>query len=296
MDQPITNPEPKKGEKQKDFIARCIPYVHKEHPDWPMKQVKAVCYDIWRRKHKNSSDEVLYTCDMGVKFINTQCGCNIENQDDQGQQDGTPKRMVAIIGDRFMNGGFFPFKELKRIYKQWEGTLHDINHMGTHTGFFLAQQDITYFVGWHSNVQLDEKTKSVSMDINIYDKTKHAQDWANFVELCKLAGQTPNVSVTYWAQRKFIPASELPAGVDWKSAGYGKDDLVPVLMNVRPVCVSTVFAGKCGDEDGCGIENTEPCSCNEEIDCDEFSDENNENELKKIINRIKEKEDILNDR
>jgi len=49
-------PNPKKDEKEKDFISRCVPYVKKEHPEWEIKQVTAVCYSMWRRA-KGIKDE-----------------------------------------------------------------------------------------------------------------------------------------------------------------------------------------------------------------------------------------------
>lgn len=40
---------PKKGEKQKDFISRCIKV---EIVDRPQKQATAICFDVWRRSKK----------------------------------------------------------------------------------------------------------------------------------------------------------------------------------------------------------------------------------------------------
>lgn len=40
-------PKPRQGEKQLDFIDRCIPVAKKEFKD---KQAIAVCYNIWSKK------------------------------------------------------------------------------------------------------------------------------------------------------------------------------------------------------------------------------------------------------
>lgn len=173
------------------------------------------------------------------------------------------RNIVAIFGDRFMNGGWISKEVLKKAHKQWNGTLHDINHMGTHTGFFLAQSDITYFIGYHTNVKYHKDNKSVSMELNVHNKTKYAEAWEAYVELCGLAGKIPNVSVTYYGIQAWLPTSELPKECDWKAAGYGKDDLVPVLTEIQPVCVSTVLQGRCDDKGGCGIRDTNSDSCDE---------------------------------
>jgi len=283
----IENPTPKPGESKQDFISRCIPYVKKEHPSWKQDKVSAVCYSIWNRKSQNSEYEI-FTDDAVMIFEkpkeNMQEETNSENQEKENQEQPESTKMVAVIGDRFMNGGYLSFEELEKCYKNWENTLHDINHMGTSTGFFLMQQDITYFVGFHKNVKLNKETKEVTMEIVGEESTQYYKAWKGFVNLCEKAGLIPNVSVTYYAKRKLVKASELPSSVDWKTEGYNEDDMVPILEGVQPVCVSTVFRGRCNDKDGCGIKNAEICDCQENL----------ENDFKEQIERIKAKEKKLN--
>lgn len=258
----------------------------KEHPSWSEADASAVVHSVWNRRHKNFAGYELFTDEAVI--ISEKPQTPIENAEDDEPHEN--RRMVAIIGDRFMNGGFFPFSELKKCYKQWENTLHDINHMGTSTGFFLLQQDITYFVAFHKNVKLNAASKEVSMDI-IPEKSTHYHDaWKGFLALCDKAGMIPNVSVTYYGKRKFIPASDLPKGIDWKKEGYGKDDLVPVLYNVVPVCVSTVFMGRCSDKDGCGIKNIDACDCQKH----DNENENFKKAYEEQIERIKQKLKKLN--
>lgn len=199
------------------------------------------------------------------------------------------KRMVAIIGNRFMNGGWISKEELKKCYKQWNGTLHDINHMGTSTGFFLVQSDITYFIGYHSNAKFDDTTGEVSMDLTIHNKTKFAEDWQAYVELCEMAGRTPNVSVTYYGEQKWLSTSEVPKECNWKAAGYSKDDLIPILINIKPVCISTVLEGRCNDKDGCGLGKGE-CDCEITDTKDKELEEQIEKKRQELIEQLK-KED-----
>ena len=293
------NPTPKKGETKKDFIQRCIPIVKKEHPSWSDKKVKAVCYDIYERKHNYdhmiANGYQLFTDSADFEIIKTTEEIESKNAEAPTTVNNT-RRIVAIYGDRFMNGGFVSESELKKCYKQWEGTLHDINHMGTSTGFFLMQQDITYFIGYHNNVKYDKTNKSVSMDLNVHMKTAFAEAWEAYVELCEMAGQIPNVSVTYYGKQDWISFENLPANVKEKAKaeGYGKDDLVPVLNNIVPVCVSTVLRGRCNDKDGCGIRDTNSCgSDSDSCDCvkdkkDTKLDEEIEKKRQELIAYLKE--------
>lgn len=274
------NPKPQPGESEKDFISRCIPYVKKEHPEWKDSKVQAVCYEYYRRKSDESQMERLgykkFTDSAEMTIIHEEHEEPIENSENTQTVTNT-KRMIAIVGDRFMNGGFFSKEELKKVYKQWEGTFHDINHEGTSGGLLGNKQDITKIIGYHNNVKYEDNN-SVSMELVPHEGAKEYQAWKAFIEICEQAGQIPNVSVTYWGKQKLIKASELPEGVDYEAEGYNEDDMVPVLYNVIPYCVSTVLRGKCSDAGGCGIRNTvlekhvvksESCDCEKNTELDE---------------------------
>jgi hypothetical protein len=66
-------PTPKKGERKKKFIKRCIPYMHKEEPDTLTskdkkgKQAYAICnsiYDRSKKKKKTNESVDVYTEDI----------------------------------------------------------------------------------------------------------------------------------------------------------------------------------------------------------------------------------------
>ena len=166
-----------------------------------------------------------FTFEVPMERIKENPSTELTEEDVNLDSDKGQRHAVAIIGDRFYKGKFLPAKELRKAHKLWEGTLHDINHMGTTyiTGFF-AIPNILYFVGYNNNVKWNSKDKSVSMDINIRDDTKYAKDWRAYVALCEAAGNIPNVSIAFNAKTMLVKASELPKGVDWKGQGYGKDD------------------------------------------------------------------------
>ena len=228
----------------------------------------------------------MFTCSSKFEVIHNQ----VKNSAGEVSDEKT-YRITALVGDRFMNGGFFPESESKRVYKNWEGTLHDINHMGTSA----PDGNILYFVGYHTNIKHNSATKEVTMDVKVNHNTMYAKAWEAYIETCELAGQIPNVSTTYLGNRKLVMAKNLPAGVDYKSEGYSTNDFVPVLANVVPFCVSTVLVGKCNDKDGCGVRNTScpdgSCNLNDEQDITNALKEKRQ----EIIKRIQKKEEKLND-
>lgn len=254
-----------------------------------MDKLETPDINLSQRRHREMEARgyKLFTAEAQLSTTHTE---KIIAETGEMERTGT-KRLVAVIGNRFMNGGFLSADVLEKCCKGWENSLHDINHMGTNTGFFLMQSDITYFVGYHDNVKFNAETKEVSMELHIHSKTKFAPAWEGFVELCELAGQIPNVSVTYYGKQKYLPTSELPPEANWEAAGFKEDDLVPVLYDVVPVCVSTVLEGRCNDKDGCGIRTTDSY----DGDKDEINAEI-EKKRQELIEQIRLKEKELEDK
>jgi len=250
-------PDVKKGESRSSYMKRCIPYYTKR--GLTLREAKGKCYGMYKNKHGLEADEYeefkfevpMIKIPMKEEFDDD--NENIEHKQYSVSNKGQ-RHAVALVGDRFYKGQFMSAKELKKAYKQWEGTLHDINHFGTTfpVGFF-AIPNILYFIGYNNNVKWDNKTNSVSMDINIRDDTKYAKYWRAYVALCEEAGQIPNVSVAFNAKTKLIKASELPKGVDYQSYGFSKEDMVEYIYDIQPQALSTVLKGACNDKNGCGI-------------------------------------------
>jgi len=201
------------------------------------------------------------------------------------------QRAVAIVGDRFYHGQFFPSAELEKAYAGWENTLHDINHMGTmHFQGMTATSDILYFVGYNKNVSYDIESKSMSMDIHIKEDTMYGKAWQAYVDLCEEAGQIPNVSIHFMAESKAVQVKDLPKGVNYAEYGLKDTDYVKYIYNIQPRALSTVFRGVCNDSQGCGIGK---CSCSEndtDTDTQTVDQNNTENNEEKqaLIKWLKE--------
>ena len=213
---------------------------------------------------------------------------NLSEETNNAEKTDTHKA-VALIGDRFYQGAFVPATELEKAYKGWENTLHDFNHQGTtHFQGLTATSDILYFVGYNKNVTYDKESKSVSMDIDISDETFYSKAWRGYVSLCEKAGQTPNVSVNFYAKTKRVQAKELPEGVNYTEFGLKPTDYIDYVYDIEPGALSTVYRGACSDSDGCGIGKCD-CTNHTEEEINE-SEELEKEEKEALIKWLKENE------
>ena len=65
-------PTPKKGEKKKDFIKRCIPHLYNEEPealtsdDKKNKQAYAICINTFNKKKKKKNESIIFNFETFV--------------------------------------------------------------------------------------------------------------------------------------------------------------------------------------------------------------------------------------
>lgn len=201
-------------------------------------------------------------------------------------------RAVALKGDEFYQGIYLPVTELEKAYTGWNGTLHDINHMGTsHPMGLSVMADIRYFVGYQDNVKFDAKTKTIAMDIHIDKDTLYGKTWLSYVSLCKKAGQTPNVSVTFAAQRGVGKAKDVV--FNYADYGFKGDESIVYIKDIRPIALSTVLKGACSDDKGCGINGcsvkpeTEGSVTSEKTEEEIQTEKDYEEEKQKLIEQLK---------
>jgi len=249
-------PSINEGESKEAYVKRCTPYVMKHEGVTDSSAAAGKCAGMWDQHNKKGTQyqEFIFEVPLITKEI---IDTSVELQDTVNIRNNSNvevRKTVAMIGDRFMRGQFFSAVELARSASLWESTLHDINHMGTtFRSGFSAQSNILYFVGWQGNVQYDNESKSLSMDIHPKLNTRYGKDWNAFVELCDEAGLTPNVSISFLGKVKKVRASSLPEGSNYSAYGYKADDMVDYIYDVRPRALSTVLNGLCSDKQGCGI-------------------------------------------
>ena len=255
-------PTPNKGEKEKDFISRCMGNntMKKEYPD--TKQRTAVCYSQWRRSKKQKQSQEARNVTRELYQFDIATDNALEwIKDKQGQyeftdSDGNKHTAVAVIGDRFYHGKFLPGKELEKGYRTMDGAYHDINHMGTsYSGglFSPERSNIEYIIGYQKGTTYNPTTKQMKTNIFIKKDAPKYNAWKNYVDISRDIGRQPNVSVSFWASRKDMLAKDLGEDIDYKTQGFKEDDIVPYLYDIEFRALSTVLQGACNDKAGCGI-------------------------------------------
>jgi hypothetical protein len=217
---------------------------------------------------------------------------NADEFDDISEGKMIPKKEVtysitAMTGDKIKKGKFMPASTLEASKDRWEGTLHDINHMGTTHSMLDPRPDIRYFVGYHDKIEYDTDNKALKMRLTVDENTMYGKTWKAFVDLCSKAGKTPNVSVSIFGKVKYMKAKDLPADADYSEYGFDEDDYVPYFEEIIPRAVSTVLQGAWSDKDGCGISNhsdSDESSKSDDINVDQ---EKLEEERQKLIKELR---------
>lgn len=237
------------------------------------------------------SDEYeIFTCESGRLTVCTSCAteetiCEMENK----QTDLNTYKATMIKGNDFYHGCYLPANELEKAYSGWEGTLHDINHMGTtHLMGLGATSDIRFFVGYQDNVKYDPDKKVATCDVHVDENTQYGKTQKAYLNLCKKAGQTPNVSVTFLAKRGVAKAKDMIS--NYSEFGYKETDNITYIKDIKPVAMSTVLQGVCDDKKGCGIQNK--CSAKESVIPEKTEEEIKqeklyEEERQKLIEELK---------
>ena len=181
--------------------------------------------------------------------------------------DGSGYNATIVIGNRFMKGIFIAADELKKVHKQWNKTLHDLNHMGSGymAGFSVIPADVSYIVGYQDGLKFDDTTKAVTAKVHIDKEAPRYAEWESYANICSKIGRPINVSMYCYGKVRFMKAEDL--GVkpsEYKNQGYAKGDTVPCMFDIQPYMVSTVTRGACDDKDGCGIPqgNSDVCEDN----------------------------------
>jgi len=205
-------------------------------------------------------------------------------------QTETTYSITAVTGDTIKKGTFMPSTTLEASKDLWQGTLHDINHMGTTRSPLDPRSDIRFFIGYHDNIEYDADSKALKMRLTVNENTMYGKAWKSFVDLCSKAGKTPNVSVSVLGKVKYIKAKDLPEGTEYTEHGYSEEDYVPYFEELIPRAVSTVLQGAWSDKDGCGIVNNSDESSESEKRADQKELEEQRQKLIEQLKKMDEEE------
>lgn len=254
------------------------------------------------KKGEEVTKEFMFTIQFAV----------IENAIDASQHDfiiseddkWVTIKATAIIGNRMMNGYYIPYSELKKSVNAWNGTFHDISHLGTSypdTVPPFRRENLEYVVGYQSDTKADDATKELNMTVKISKQSKKYPEWRSFIDICKAAHKIPNVSVSLNAKAKEMRASDLcdedkgECGLD---SSNDKKSII-CLCDIEPKALTTCLKGACDEKRGCGLAQhnetqvDQTCDCGNETCVSGANDKNDEDakklaSVKEQIKKLKE--------
>jgi len=244
-------PAIKKGESRDDYLKRCIPYCVDSEGMTP-EAAKGKCEGMYDQHIKKGTNYSEYTFTAELHVIENSANLQpVENTSDgklREDENWIHMRATAVIGDRMMNGVYVPYNELKKSVNLWNGTYHDLSHLGTsYPGGFMSRENLEYVVGYQDNSHANDQTKEITMDVHVNKNSPKYSAWKSFIDINKAAGKIPNVSMSVQAKSKMIRAS------DCEASALAQDEMVPSLMSIIPVALTTCLKGVCSDAKGCGL-------------------------------------------
>lgn len=148
-------PKPRKGEKQKDFVSRCVKFVKKENPTMDDKQASAICFTAFKESKKQSSQE-----SKDWRYLNF--SVPIEQSSVDGDKKDFLIKGVAINSTVTRNGVEFVSDELKMS----ASSLRNKPILKDHTN------SVDSIVGRTTqNVEFNEVNESIDFEAKIVDKS-----------------------------------------------------------------------------------------------------------------------------
>jgi hypothetical protein len=303
-------PKIEPNEDETSYVSRCIPIVMKEK-GIPGDEAAAHCHGMYKQ-HKEKGTQYIekqmefnFTFQLQILDNNQVLDTETKSNKMKETDEWVTLRATAVVGNRMMNGYFMSYSELKKSLDQWNGTLHDISHLGTsypdNTPPF-KRENIDYIIGYQSNAEANDKTKAITMDVNVYKKSEKYKSWRSFIDICEKANKTPNVSVSLNATPKAISVSKLEQ-TDREDYGFKGDETVISLCDIIPKALTTCIKGACDDKKGCGLannnsvieqtcENCKNCNCGNDKTsvgvADEKMSEADTKKLAELKQRIKQ--------
>jgi len=223
----IVIPIPDKGESQKDFISRCIPFVINEGTTDDSAQASAICYSIWR-KHKEKNKE---ESDMSKRIYLKLCTNMFKPLvlKDKPQEFHGFDRATMIVGDGTYNGIYFPADELEKAFSSWENQPVNLDHSDK------AEDE----VGFIKEVVYDKVNKKITAKPFLNNLAPKAAVAAGFISGRLNAGTIPEVSVGVW--------------VDREDEEDDDGNYRVTARNLQGDHLALVTRGACSPKDGCGI-------------------------------------------
>ena len=225
-------PKPKKEEKQKDFISRCMgnPTMTKEYKD--AKQRSAVCYSQWRAK-----------TNMHINSTIT----NVQSRPAQwlGKDYMVVPVIMAVEGVHNGSAGpmFYPANELQSSSEHWVGVPVTVQHPKDDKGQFTMAVNVPEVIIGH-------------IQESLWDGKLRAEAWIDVEKANDISTEIMTIirgNGQLEVSTGLLSEDEIIKG-DWKGEAYEAivRDIIPDHLALLPG-----EKGACSWTDGCGVRANE---------------------------------------
>lgn len=233
-------PKPKKGEKEQEYISRCIQFVKHEDPKISNEQASAMCYTTWRNRNKKREMRRL---SAKIEFKNPEIQQTWLNKLDELMNELKQNnrkllelpRSTLIVGNGTYNGEYFPAEEIEKSYH----TLEKQPYINDHSDKIRDE------VGWWTDVQYDKETFKMSGVPVLNMDVPEATTAFHYIRNRALAGTVAELSAGV-----FVTPVEEPLSKDSKETHI-------VCRDLSFDHGSNVSRGACSPTDGAGIGLTD---------------------------------------
>lgn len=232
-------PKPKKGEKQDEFVSRCMGAIGGEYDD--EKQAVAICYSTWRDRNKKPKGNEMHPLVANLDLT------DVREDTWKGKQYKVAPVVMAKEG--VMNQLLYPADELSKYVGAWNHRPLTLFHPMA-DGDYISANDSTVseevHMGLIRNAKYEDGLRGEAwLDIEHAQKTR-----PEVLEYFNGAKQGLEVSTGLWGD-------VLAVSGDWQGEKYDG-----IMTNIRPDHLALLPGGEgaCNWQQGCGLR------ANEEVD------------------------------
>jgi hypothetical protein len=152
-------PKPKAGEKQRDFVSRCIEFETNASPGRPAEQVQAMCFQAWRDRGKKKEELTMKPTNGKARLVEQ---VNFTGVQFAEAADGSPRMIkgVALLGGvarRKDSQYTYPVRTMESAVNKglYEGCRCFINHPGV-MEMGAGSRDLMKLAGVCRNTRVEE--------------------------------------------------------------------------------------------------------------------------------------------
>lgn len=230
-------PKPKKDEKEKDFISRCMGAIGGEYDD--NKQATAICYQSWKDKDKPKGNEMMpLVANIDPDLIREEV------------LEGTLYKVAPVVMavEGVMNDILYPAEELGKFVSAWDGRPVTLFHPKDDQGEFISA----------NSPSVAERTKLGQLYHTRFEtETLKSEVWINIEKANRVRPEV--LEYLGGAKDRLEVSTGLWGELEKNDGEFNGTKYSSIMRNIRPDHLALLPGGEgaCSWKDGCGLRANE---------------------------------------